>query len=131
MSDPRPCPFCGYPKARLIGKVELRQRKNGELTATEYDYFGGVDDVRMLDFRYAFYARCNKCGARGPVRRTPWHVRTQDEADNWTRDAKYFGYEQSSEYSQPARDAATDAWNRRDACGSTSDGYRTFEGAGR
>lgn len=113
----KPCPHCGHPKARIVSRTQCRGRDDG-LVAYEYvpnTGFGGdyEEEVPMLDFRHSFYVRCNKCGARGPICKTPWHERTVEEADSWSRNHKYWGFESDSDWAKPARDAAAEAWNRR------------------
>lgn len=117
MSELKPCPFCGWNKSRLISRTELR-KSDCEEKASEWvpdtGFGGGYEvSVDMLDFRHAFYARCNKCGARGPLVKTPWHERTAEEADDWSRGDKYWGFEQESDWAKPYRDKAIEGWNRR------------------
>lgn len=112
-----PCPLCGHERARIIGKAEHRPSAN-RLVAYEWvpdSGFGGnyEREITVLDFRFGFYVRCNKCGAKGPVRKTPWHVRTEEEVEDWSHDCKYFGFDKDSEFARPAREAAAAAWNRR------------------
>jgi uncharacterized Zn finger protein (UPF0148 family) len=113
----KPCPFCGHPKLRVMGKTEISDNKK-DIFAYEYvpdTGFGGdyEEKIPMFDFRYTFYVRCNKCGERGALRKTPWHERTEAEAEDWTRADKYFGFEKTSEWARPAKDAAIEAWNTR------------------
>lgn len=77
---------------------------------------GGYErEVEMLDFRHVFYRRCNKCGARSKPVKTDWHVRTQEEADEFSPygSDKLWGFEPESEWAKPWRKQADDAWNGR------------------
>lgn len=119
MIDLKPCPFCGHKKSRLISKTELRMSNSG-LVAYEYipdvGFGGGYEvEIPMLDFRHAFYCRCNKCGARSKTVRTEWHIRTDEEAEEWSRSDKYWGFDQNSEWALLARVQAVKEWNTRDA----------------
>ena len=96
-------------------------RKNAEgLTAEYYEPdvgFGtaGYYNVEMLDFRHVFYRRCNKCGARSKQVKTDWHVRTEEEADNFSpySSDKLWRFEPESDWAKPWREAADAAWNDR------------------
>lgn len=122
MSELKPCPFCGHPRSRLMHRTEYRENAEG-LTApvTDWDMMRGVvigeHDVKMLDFRHAFYRRCNRCGARGPLVKTDWHVRTEDETDDFTlysgQREKLWGFDPDSEWAGPWREKADAEWNRR------------------
>lgn len=117
MEELKPCPFCGHPRSRLMHRTEYRENAEG-LTA-EYDSYPGVwHEVKMLDFRHVFYRRCNKCGARGGYVKTDWHVRTEEETEDFTLCAdqreKLFGFDPDSDWAKPWREQANDAWNRRE-----------------
>lgn len=125
MSDIKPCPFCGHPRSRLMHRTEYRDNAEG-LTALQYEpqftadgvEYGGEDyEVKMLDFRHVFYRRCNKCGARSGYVKTDWHVRTQDEADDFSvynsQREKLWGFDPDSDWAKPWRDMADEAWNTR------------------
>ena len=111
MSDQKPCPGCGWPRARLFGRTKLRENESGLVTYDEY--MGHEYKIVMRDFRYGFYYRCNKCGWKSPIVWTPWHIRTEEETDSWCRDAMYFGFEQDSEWARPYREKALELWNIR------------------
>lgn len=120
MTELKPCPFCGHPRSRLMSRTEYRGNEEG-LTADvdEPDVgfgSGGCHEVPMLDFRHVFYCKCNKCNARSKPVRTDWHVRTQDEADEFSpySNDKLWRFEPESEWAKPWRDMAMEAWNRRD-----------------
>ena len=125
MGEIKPCPFCGYPRSRLMHRSEYRRNEAG-LTAHEYEPdvglgLGGVEyEVNMLDFRHVFYRRCNKCGARSKAVKTDWHIRTQDEADDFSiyqdQKQKQWGFDPESEWAKPWRDMADAEWNRRGSC---------------
>lgn len=130
MSDElKPCPFCGHPRSRLMHRTEYRRNEAG-ITASfeEWDEMRGIPlgqyEVDMLDFRHAFYRRCNKCGATSRKAKTDWHVRTQEEADEFSiygsQKEKQCGFDPDSEWARPWREAADAAWNER----SGSDGNR-------
>lgn len=130
MSDElKPCPFCGHPRSRLMHRTEYRRNEAG-ITASfeEWDEMRGIPlgqyEVDMLDFRHAFYRRCNKCGATSRKVKTDWHVRTQEEADEFSiygsQKEKQWGFDPDSEWARPWREAADAAWNER----SGSDGNR-------
>lgn len=117
----RPCPFCGHPRSRLMHRTEYRENAEG-LTAEEYQPdvgFGGegYNQIKMLDFRHVFYRRCNKCGARSRAVKTDWHVRTKDEAEDFSiygsQKDKQWGFDPESEWARPWREAADEAWNER------------------
>ena len=121
----RPCPFCGHPKSRLMHRTEYRENEAG-LVAYNYRPRITVDDItiggdefetKMLDFRHVFYRRCNKCGARSRAVKTDWHVRTEDEAEDFSiygsQKDKQWGFDPESEWARPWREAADEAWNRR------------------
>lgn len=118
----KPCPFCGHPRSRLMHRSEYRRNEEG-LTALEYEPdvgmgLGGVEfEVPMMDFRHVFYRRCNKCGARSRPVKTDWHVRTQDEADDFSlyqdQKSKQWGFDPESEWAKPWRDEADAEWNKR------------------
>lgn len=117
MSELKPCPFCGHPRSRLMSRTEYRENAEG-LTAifTEFDFHGfvsGEQEVKMLDFRHAFYRRCNRCGARGPLVKTDWHVRTEEEADDFSFGSKLWPCGPDSEWARPWREKADAEWNRR------------------
>lgn len=117
----KPCPFCGHPRSRIVSRTEYRGNAEG-LTAEVYEPDVGLGcggyyrEVPMLDFRHVFYCRCNKCGARSKPVKTDWHVRTQEEADEFSpySNDKLWGFEPESEWSKPWREMAIEAWNRRD-----------------
>lgn len=124
----KPCPFCGHSRSRLMHRSEYRENAEG-LTAEEYQPdvgFGGAGyhQIKMLDFRHVFYRRCNRCGARSKQVKTDWHVRTQEEADEFSiygsQKEKQWGFDPDSEWARPWREAADAAWNER----SGSDGHR-------
>lgn len=120
MSDElKPCPHCGWHRSSIISKTETRVSDSGlEITESVFSPFTGdyhEERIPACDFRHGFYARCNKCGSRGPVAWTPWHVRTEDECDDWCRDHKYWGFDIDSEFSAPAIEEAAAAWNSRAA----------------
>lgn len=97
--------------------TEYRENAEG-LTAifTEFDFHGfesGEQEVKMLDFRHAFYRRCNWCGARGPLVKTDWHVRTEEEADDFSFGSKLWPCGPDSEWARPWRENADAEWNRR------------------
>lgn len=127
----RPCPFCGHPRSRLMSRTEYRANGAG-LTAFEYEPdvgmgVGGYErEVTMLDFRHIFYRRCNKCGARSRQVKTDWHVRTQEEADDFSlsqdQKSKQWGFDAGSEWARPWREEADAAWNERSGKGAESDG---------
>lgn len=75
------------------------------------------DGLWALDFRHVFYRRCNKCGARSKPVKTDWHVRTEDEAEDFSiygsQKDKQWGFDPESEWARPWREAADEAWNRR------------------
>lgn len=89
MTELRPCPFCGHHGSRLMSRTEYRGNAEG-LTAEVYEPDVGLGcgehyrEVPMLDFRHVFYCRCNKCAARSRPVRTDWHVRTREEADEFS-----------------------------------------------
>ena len=120
MSDVKPCPFCGHPRSRLMHRTEYRENAEG-LTASvsEWDDMRGIwlgeREVKMLDFRHVFYRRCNKCGATSKRFKTEWHVRTSDEADDFSPDGPYklWPFGPDSDWAKPWRDMADGAWNRR------------------
>lgn len=118
MDGLKECPFCGHAKSRLMHRTEYRRNADG-LTAEIFDPdvgFGGEGyrEIAMLDFRHIFYRRCNRCGARSKSVKTDWHVRTQEEADNFTPDDyKLWGFEPWSEWAKPWREEADAAWNER------------------
>lgn len=119
MNDAKPCPFCGHPRSRLMHRTQYRLNAEG-LTAEVYEPdvgFGpeGYHTVQMLDFRHVFYRRCNKCGARSKPVKTDWHVRTHEEADEFSpySSDKLWGFEPESEWAKPWRKQADDAWNGR------------------
>lgn len=121
MEELKPCPFCGHPRSRLMHRSEYRENAEG-LTAEEYQPdvgFGGAGyrQIMMLDFRHVFYRRCNRCGARSKQVKTDWHVRTQEEADEFSiyesQKEKQWGFDPDSEWASPWRDAADAAWNER------------------
>lgn len=98
-------------------RTEYRENAEG-LTALEYEPCGHREfEVKMLDFRHVFYRRCNKCGATSRKVKSEWHVRTQDEADDFSiyNDVrqKQRGFDEDSEFAHPAREEADDAWNKR------------------
>lgn len=121
MTELKPCPFCGHHGSRLMSRTEYRGNAEG-LTAEVYEPDVGLGcggyyhDVPMLDFRHVFYCRCNRCSARSRPVRTDWHVRTQEEADEFSpySNDKLWGFEPESEWAEPWRDMAMEAWNRRD-----------------
>ena len=130
MSDElKPCPFCGHPRSRLMHRTEYRRNEAG-ITASfeEWDEMRGIPlgqyEVDMLDFRHVFYRRCNRCGARSKQVKTDWHVRTQEEADEFSiygsQKEKQWGFDPDSEWARPWREASDAAWNER----SGSDGDR-------
>lgn len=85
MQDLKPCPFCGHPRSRLMSKREHCK--------------DGSDNAAI---RFAFWRKCNKCGATsGIVRTDPVH---------------YVYYDAESEWAKPWREQADDAWNRRGVC---------------
>lgn len=110
-------------------RTEYRRNEAG-ITASfeEWDEMRGIPlgqyEVDMLDFRHAFYRRCNKCGATSRKVKTDWHVRTQEEADEFSiygsQKEKQWGFDPDSEWARPWREAADAAWNER----SGSDGNR-------
>ena len=121
MAGLRPCPFCGHHGSRLMSRTEYRGNAEG-LTAEVYEPDVGLGcggyyrEVPMLDFRHVFYCRCNKCAARSRPVRTDWHVRTREEADEFSpySNDKLWGFEPESGWAEPWRDMAIEAWNRRD-----------------
>lgn len=103
-------------------RSEYRENAEG-LTAEEYQPdvgFGGAGyhQIKMLDFRHVFYRRCNKCGARSHAVKTDWHVRTEDEAEDFSiygsQKDKQWGFDPESEWARPWREVADEAWDRRD-----------------
>lgn len=124
MAELRPCPFCGHHGSRLMSRTEYRGNAEG-LTAEVYEPDVGLGcggyyrEVPMLDFRHVFYCRCNKCAARSRPVRTDWHVRTREEADEFSpySNDKLWGFEPESGWAEPWRDMAIEAWNRRDGDG--------------
>lgn len=118
MEELKPCPFCGWPKSRLMHKTQYRASQHGYVAYEwEPEYlpgFGGREvKLSVMDYRHAFYVRCNKCSARGPRFTTVWHVTTEEEADAWSRDYPTFGNEWDSDFAKEAREKAVEAWNRR------------------
>lgn len=110
----RPCPFCGHPGPRLVSRTETRGRDDGlSTTVSDYIYGGHVEvyELPMRDFRHVFTVRCPRCHARGPIAATDWHARTQEEADEWSHDEKYFGFAPDSDFARPAREEAARKWN--------------------
>lgn len=122
MAELKPCPFCGHPRSRLMHRTEYRRNEAG-ITASfeEWDEMRGIPlgqyEVDMLDFRHAFYRRCNKCGARSGYVKTDWHVRTEDETEDFTlcadQRSKLWGFDPDSEWARPWREKADSEWNRR------------------
>lgn len=114
--DVKPCPFCGHPRSRLIHRTEYRRNYN-RLVATEDLELGFGDEVDMLDFRHVFYRRCNKCGAKSKFVRTDWHVRTKEEAEEFSLsldlEEKLWPCGPNSEWAKPWRDKADEVWNMR------------------
>lgn len=113
----RPCPCCGWPKARLFHKTQCRDRDD-DLKIHIYDdspMWGSQIErvIPALDFRHGFYYRCNRCGLRTGIVWTPWHVRTEEEIEDWDYDNKYYGFEPESDWAAPARKKAADLWNTR------------------
>lgn len=124
VSDVKPCPFCGHTRSRLMHRTEYRENAAGlAASVSEWDDMRGIwlgeREVKMLDFRHVFYRRCNKCGATSRKVKTDWHVRTQDEADDFSiygsQREKLWGFDPESEWAKPWRGEADAAWNRR-AC---------------
>ena len=74
-------------------------------------------ETKMLDFRHVFYRRCNRCGARSRPVKTDWHVRTEDEAEDFSiyqdQKSKQWGFDPDSEWAKPWREEADAAWNER------------------
>lgn len=119
MSELLSCPYCGHPRSRLMSRTEYRKNADGlTATVTEFDYLGnemGERDIDMLDFRHVFYRRCNKCGATSRKVKTDWHVRTQDEADDFSPYSPYKLWPNgpNSEWAKPWREQANKEWNTR------------------
>lgn len=119
MSELLSCPYCGHPRSRLMSRTEYRKNADGlTATVTEFDYLGnemGERDIDMLDFRHVFYRRCNKCGATSRKVKTDWHVRTQDEADDFSpySPCKLWPNGPNSEWAKPWREQAIKEWNTR------------------
>lgn len=116
--EPRPCPFCGHPKARLMHKTQYRKSQHGYVAyewVPEYlpGYGGREIEVNVQDYRHTFYVRCNKCNARGSTATTEWHVTTKEEAECWSRYQPTFGNEWDSDFAKEAREKAVEAWNAR------------------
>lgn len=119
------CPFCGHPRSRLMHRTEYRENGAGlvacnyrpRITVEDVTIGGDEFETKMLDFRHVFYRRCNKCGARSRAVKTDWHVRTEDEAEDFSiygsQKEKQWGFDPESEWARPWREAADEAWNRR------------------
>lgn len=114
MEELKPCPFCGWPKSRLMHKTQYRASQHGYVA---YEYFPGFGvrevELSVMDYRHTFYVRCNKCNARGGTETTEWHVTTKEEAEEWSIDQRTFGNEWDSDFAEEAREKAVEAWNRR------------------
>lgn len=106
-------------------RTEYRENEAG-LVAYNYQPRFTVDGIeiggdeletKMLDFRHVFYRRCNRCGARSRAVKTDWHVRTEDEAEDFSiygsQKDKQWGFDPESEWARPWREAADEEWNRR------------------
>lgn len=122
MEELKPCPFCGHKRSRLMHRTEYRMNEAGITAAfEEWDEMRGIPlwqrEVDMLDFRHVFYRRCNKCGATSRKVRTDWHVRTQEEADDFSpyqdHRSKLCGFDADSDWARPWRDKANKEWNLR------------------
>lgn len=82
MTETRQCPFCGHPRSRMMHKREYCEEADGTVA-----------------IRYAFYRKCNKCGATSPV------VKTESTTCAW--------YGPYAEWTERYRDEADAAWDRR------------------
>lgn len=121
MSEFKPCPGCGWSRVRMISKTQTKYNESGFVAYEFHEQYEGQpygvrqyeEEIPIKDFRHGFYCRCNKCGWKSPTVWTPWHIRTEMEADSWCRSEKYHGFEQDSEWAKPYRDEALKLWNTR------------------